>query len=61
MILSVVKYDSPEELSIEVLMAGGDDEEMKARVYNNENFRKAVKLWLPFIDKRGFLDALIKK
>lgn len=60
MILSIVKYDSPEELNMEVILSGGDDEAMKDRIYNGENFRKAVKLWLPFMEERGFLDKLIK-
>lgn len=60
MILSIVKYDSPEELNMEVIMAGGDNEDMQDRIYNGANFRNAVKLWLPFLEERGFLDKLIK-
>lgn len=58
MILFVVKYDSDEEINMETMMAGGDPEMIK-RIYNNEVYKKAVKLWLPFLSKRGFLDTLI--
>lgn len=57
-ILFVVKYDADEEISMELLMQGGDDE-MYDRIYNNEIYKKAVKLWLPFMNKRGFLDCLL--
>lgn len=59
-ILFVVKYDSPEEISIETMMMGGDDPDMYQRIYYNDCFKKAVTLWLPFLNKRGFLDTLIK-
>lgn len=29
------------------------------RIYGNETFKKAVKIWLPFMNKRGFLDTLL--
>lgn len=58
-ILFVVKNDSAEEISIETMMSG--DPEVLQRLYNGETYRKAVKLWLHFFSKRGFLDALIKK
>ena len=41
-----------------MLMAGGD-ETMFDRAYNNETYKKAIKLWLPFLEKRGYLDSLI--
>lgn len=59
-ILFVVKYDSPEEILIETLLMGGDDPEMFHRVYYNDIYKKAVTLWLPFLNKRGFLDTLLK-
>lgn len=58
-ILFIVKYDSHEEISIENMMTGGADANMLDRVYNNELYKKAIKLWLPFLNKRGFLDTLI--
>lgn len=58
-ILFIVKYDCNEEMSIEQLMTGGDNPELIDRIYNNDNYKKAIKLWLPFLDKRGFLDTLI--
>lgn len=59
LILFIVKYESIEEFSIEQLMAGGDNSDMIERIYNNDNYKKAIKLWLRFLDKRGFLDTLI--
>lgn len=57
-ILFVVKYDSPEEINIEMMMTGGgDDPNMMDRIYNNENYKAALKAWLPFLNRRGFLDA----
>jgi hypothetical protein len=32
------------------------DDEMIYRIYQNDNFMNAVKSWLPFMHKRGFLD-----
>lgn len=57
MVLFVVKYDSNEEMSIETMM-GGDPDRL-SRLYNSELYKKALKLWLPFLNKRGFLDTLI--
>lgn len=59
MILFVVKYSSNEEINMEIIMSGGDAS-MIDRIYNNENYKKAVKSWLPFLDERGFLDTLIE-
>lgn len=56
-ILFVVKNDSPGEMTIETMMTG--DSEIMHRVYNGECYKKAVKLWLHFLNKRGFLDTLI--
>lgn len=60
-ILFVVKYDSPEEISMETMMMGGDNPEMYQRIYYNDFFKKAVTTWLPFLNKRGFLDTLLKE
>lgn len=63
-ILFIVKYDSPEEITIENLMGIGQTDEdalqeMYIRVYRNETYKKAVQTWLPFLNKRGFLDTLL--
>lgn len=58
-ILFVVKYDSPEEMSMETLMIEGGSPEMMNRIYGNDCYKKALKLWLPFMSKRGFLDTLM--
>jgi hypothetical protein len=64
-ILFVVKYDSPEEITIEAMMGLGEKieeselQKMFSRIFGNETYKKAVKLWLPFLNKRGFLDTLL--
>lgn len=59
-ILFVVKNDSNEEINIETMMMGSEDTSgVLHRLYNNETYKKAVKLWLHFLNKRGFLDTLI--
>ncbi|CRL03776.1 CLUMA_CG016261, isoform B [Clunio marinus] len=60
-ILFVVKYDSNEEISIESIMTGGSDEGMFERIYRNDNYKKSLKLWLSFLNDRGYLDSLIIK
>jgi hypothetical protein len=59
-ILFIVKNDSSEEINLEKLM-GSDDPVMLEKIYNNENYKKGLKLWLPFLNKRGFLDTLVGK
>lgn len=56
-ILFVVKNDSPEEIDMQTMMSG--DADTMYRFYNGEGYKKAVKLWLHFLNKRGFLDTLI--
>lgn len=60
-ILAVVKYSSSEEISIELIMAAGNNQEMLDRMYKNENFKEAATIWLKFFDSRGFLEALMIK
>ena len=35
------------------------DMEFYTRIYGNETYKKALKLWLPFLDERGYLDSLM--
>lgn len=56
-ILFVVKNDSPEEINMETMMTG--DTEIMYRLYNGAGYKKAVKLWMNFLNKRGFLETLI--
>lgn len=61
-VLSIVKNDSTEEINIETLFMETDEEivnEFYSRIYGNEIFKKAIKTWLPFLNKRGFLDTLL--
>ena len=46
-----------------MLMFGKDEEalqEVYNRLYQEEAFVKAVKVWLPFMNERGFLDVMIR-
>lgn len=56
-ILFTVKYDSAEEITIQDILSGANEEIIK-RIYNNDYYKKAVKIWLKFLNKRGFLDTL---
>ncbi len=58
-ILFVVKNDSSEEINMETMMTG--DTDILYRLYNAETYKKAVKLWMNFLNKRGFLDMLINE
>jgi len=45
-----------------MLMHGQDEEALQDvydSLYQDELLIKAVKVWLPFMNERGFLDALI--
>lgn len=58
-ILIVVKNDLNEELDFQTMIMGEGDPKAVSRLYNNETYKKALKIWLPFLNKRGFLDVLI--
>lgn len=61
--LFIFKYDCKEELNLQMIMGQVDDKDEMARVYQriygNETYMKALKAWLPFFDKKGFLDVMI--
>lgn len=58
-IMFVCKYDSEEELTMEQFMdPNAYNEDMLSRMYRSELFLGAVKSWLPFLHKRGFLDTV---
>lgn len=58
-IMAIVKYESAEEINLENLMMGDGDPKAMDRIYNNQNYKKAVKLWLPFLNDRGYFDKLL--
>lgn len=60
-LLSIVKNDSPEVLNFDMIMSKTDDPVVMNRVYKNANYVKALKPWLEFLDKRGYLDTMIKQ
>ncbi|KAG5683603.1 hypothetical protein PVAND_012876 [Polypedilum vanderplanki] len=58
-IMFVTKYDHSEEINLEVLMKGNSEPEFYQRIFHNENYKKALKQWLPFMDERGYLDVML--
>lgn len=58
-VLFAVKNNTSEEINMEKVMTGPDDPVLMDRIYNNDNYKKAMKIWLPFMNKRGFLDSLL--
>lgn len=61
-IMSIVKYDSDHELTMEQFMDPSSfDDDMIKRIFGNENYLKALKIWLKFMYKRGILDPVEKE
>jgi hypothetical protein len=62
-ILAIVKNESTEKVNLEMIMGQSVDEEGLKRVYKtiyeNETYKKAVMTWLPFLNKRRFLDSML--
>jgi hypothetical protein len=58
-IMFVTKYESSEEMNLETMMSTESPPEFYHRIYRNETFKKAVKMWLPFLDERGYLDVML--
>lgn len=61
-ILSIVKNESTEEINLETIMGQSSDaeaQEVYSRIYGNDTYKRALKKWLPFMNKRGFLDTLL--
>lgn len=56
--LFACKFESQEELSLEQFTdPDALDEESFDKIYRDKNYLDALKSWLPFLYKRGFLDA----
>ena len=59
-ILFICKYNSEREITLDQIFKGGDGcQELLDVIYNNSNYEKACKKWLPFLNDRGFLDRMI--
>lgn len=59
-ILFVNKLNSEKEITMDQLFNGGKETgELMKLIYQNENYAAACKKWLPFLDRRGFLDTLL--
>lgn len=60
MTLFVCKFNSDKEFAIDQLFLGGDQAEGLLKIiYNNEQYANACKTWLPFLNRRGFLDCML--
>jgi hypothetical protein len=58
-ILTVVKYNSSEEFTMEQMMnPEGMDQATYDRIFRSELYRNAMKTWIPFMHKRGLLDPV---
>ncbi|KAG5675466.1 hypothetical protein PVAND_005368 [Polypedilum vanderplanki] len=59
-VLFIAKYDSNDDLDIEQIM---NPDKVNYKViydaFNNEIYKNALKTWLPFLNKRGYLDTLL--
>lgn len=42
------------------LLTGPENPELLDAIFNGDGFKKAMQLWLPFLDKRGFLEKMIR-
>jgi hypothetical protein len=59
-IMFIVKFDSNGEFNIENMMDPEKfDVETMRGGFMNDNYQMALKVWIPFLNKRGFLDKLL--
>lgn len=59
-IMFICKLNSEKEISIDQMFKGGEgSEELMEIIYSNEIYSKACKKWLPFLNRRGFLDSML--
>lgn len=54
--LTALKWEDEDEFDFAMML--NEHSKMINRAFNGKNFRKAVKTWLPFLDKQGFLDPI---
>lgn len=57
--LTVMKYNLDDAVSVGLLLSEIGNSEIMDKVFKNDQFKKAVKTWLPFLNKRGFFDPLM--
>lgn len=57
-VLALIKNDSAEDINVTTLLSSVNDPQKLEGIFNNNNFKKAAKLWLPFMNERGFLNAI---
>lgn len=61
-VMFIVKYDSNEELNLENMMdpESFDPIQIKRALFN-DIYQKALRVWVPFLNKRGYLDKLLPR
>ncbi|KAL7041202.1 hypothetical protein ACKWTF_000677 [Chironomus riparius] len=59
-VMFIAKYDSPQDLDItQIFEQTKDSPGMFEAAFKNPIYQAAFKSWLPFLDKRGYLDAFL--
>jgi len=59
-VMFIAKYDSPQDLDIaQIFEQTKDTPEIFDAAFKNPIYIKAFKSWLPFLDKRGYLDVFL--
>jgi hypothetical protein len=57
----ICKYDYEKEITMEEFMdPQAFTPEVFHQIFRNDNYLNALKTWLPFLHKRGFLDPVIE-
>lgn len=58
--LLLAKHDSDNEINLETFLTNSHGNgEMFLKAFLAPSFEKAAKMWLEFLDEKGFLDRLI--
>lgn len=52
-----VKNGSQEEFNLDKVF-GSDDPKMLQGIYNDSNYKRALKIWLAYLNDHGVLDAV---
>lgn len=59
-VMFIAKYDSDKELDLaQIFDPTKSSPDTLIGAFNNPIYKKALALWLPFLDKRGYLDAFL--
>ena len=59
-VMLIIKYESNTDLNIEALMdPTKSDAKVMEEAFSGKLYQESLKIWLPFLNKRGFLDTLL--